>query len=202
MYNDTRGQQEEKESCLECGSTKLLEQMREQQFTYGTEGKEVLLTASMPVIKCEECGYECFDERGEAARHAAVCKHLGVYAPSEIRAIREATCLRRNEFCELTGFGSASLQRWESGAVVPNASSDRLISLLRYADNIERLRGRYSDGELIVKDSSGVVIASSSEIDDECPVQARTRNATKIFPRLAHKPRVIFQARSWALRAR
>ncbi len=96
----------------------------------------------MPVFTCEDCGYEYFDERGEAARQAAVCRRLGVQTPEEVRRTRECTGLSRAEFCELTGFGAASLQRWESGMVVPNASSDRLIFLLQFPDNVERLRKR------------------------------------------------------------
>src|SRR5260370_5461434 len=142
MYNDATTQNKSIETCLECGSSKLVEKICEQQFTYGTLDKAVTLTASMPVISCEACQFEFFDERGEAARHAAVCKHLGVQTPQEILAVREGSGFGRAEFCELTGFGSASLQRWESGMIIPNASSDRLIFLLRYTENIERLKNR------------------------------------------------------------
>ncbi len=142
MRQDKSEMRDGKELCMECGGARLIERVREQSFAYGPRGDQAMLTASMPVVTCEDCGYEYFDERGEAARHAAVCKHLGVQTPEEVRMTREQTGLSRAEFCELTGFGSASLQRWESGMVVPNASSDRLIFLLRCPDNVERLRKR------------------------------------------------------------
>ncbi len=142
MVQKTSRAHDSKELCVECGGARLVERMREQSFAYGPPGDQVVLAASMPVMVCEDCGYESFDERGEAARQAAVCRHLGVQTPEEVRRTRERAGLSRAEFCRLTGFGQASLQRWESGMVVPNASSDRLIFLLQCPDNVERLRNR------------------------------------------------------------
>ncbi len=135
-----------KEVCLDCGSSRLAEQIKEQKFPFGPPAAQTTLTAAIPVFTCQDCGYEFFDERGESARHEAVCRHLGVQTPDEIRAAREGVGLGRAEFCQIGGFGIASLQRWESGEVVPNASSDRLIYLLRYDENIDRLR-RYASKE-------------------------------------------------------
>jgi putative zinc finger/helix-turn-helix YgiT family protein len=142
MVQDTSRVHDSKELCIECGSARLVERQKEQSFAYGPPGDQVTLTASMPVMTCEDCGYESFDQRGDAARQAAVCRHLGVQTPDEVRRTREGAGLSRAEFCQLTGFGQASLQRWESGMVVPNASSDRLIFLLRCPDNVERLQKR------------------------------------------------------------
>jgi len=130
------------EVCLECGSSRLREELKEQEFPYGPPAARTILTASVPVFTCQDCGYEFFDERGESARHNAVCKHLGVQTPNEIRIIRESAGLGRVEFCKIGGFGIASLQRWETGEVIPNASSDRLIYLLQYEDNITRLSAK------------------------------------------------------------
>ena len=138
-----RGEQEKtKEVCLECGSSRLDEEVKEQKLPFGPPDARTMLTASMPVFTCLDCGYEFFDERGELARHEAVCRHLGVQTPEEIRTVREAAGLGRVGFCQIGGFGIASLQRWECGEVVPNASSDRLIYLLRFHDNIDRIRAK------------------------------------------------------------
>lgn len=199
MYQDTDNKQDWNQLCIECGSSNLVERTREQSFPYGPPGDQVILTASMPVIKCEDCGYEYFDERGESARHVAVCRHLGVQTPEEIRKVREGTCLSRVELCQLTGFGSASLQRWEAGAVVPNASSDRLIFLLRYADNVERLKRRSS------AISQGLLpcVAEGADplksINDPIP-GVRTRCAVKRFKRFESRPRIVLQAATWSLR--
>jgi putative zinc finger/helix-turn-helix YgiT family protein len=199
MYQDTSGTQDSKELCIECGGARLIEQKKEQSFAYGPPGDQVTLTALVPVFTCEDCGYEFFDERGEAARHDAVCRHCGVQTPAEVRKAREDTGLTRVEFCELTGFGSASLQRWECGMVVPNASSDRLVFLLRYADNVERLRRRataISQGVLPFLDASADPI---KRFDEGVP-EIRTRRAIKRFERLAHQPRIASQSATWNLR--
>ena len=155
----------------------------------------------MPVISCEDCQFEFFDERGEAARHAAVCKHLGVQTPDEIRKVREVSGLGRAEFCELTGFGSASLQRWESGIFIPNASSDRLIFLLRFAENIERLRNKTSSvREVTLADIAPSICHVESSSDNSLVV--RTRHATKRFHRLSSRSRVATEAANWNFKAR
>jgi len=176
-----------------------MEHMREQSFPYGPQGDQVTLTASMPVITCEDCGYEYFDERGESARHAAVCRHLGVQTPDEIRKVREETSLTRAEFCQATGFGSASLQRWEAGVVVPSASSDRLIFLLRFADNVERLKKRSS---ATLQGLLPYVAECADPLKSICAAmpEARTRCAVKRFKRFEDRPRIVSQAASWSLR--
>jgi putative zinc finger/helix-turn-helix YgiT family protein len=199
MQQETSGMHDSQELCIECGGARLIERVREQSFAYGPPGDQVMLTASMPVSICEDCGYESFDERGEAARHAAVCRHLGVQTPEEIRKVREGTGLTRAEFCELTGFGSASLQRWESGMVVPNASSDRMIFLLRHVENVERLRKRaiaISQGVLPFLIASADSVTSVSDGVHEI----HTRCGIKRFKRFADRPRIVVQAASWSLR--
>ena len=96
MYQDKGNKPELKQLCIECGGSNLIERTKEQSFPYGPPGDQVILTAAMPVITCENCGYEYFDERGESARHIAVCRHLGVQTPEEVRKVREGTCVTRD----------------------------------------------------------------------------------------------------------
>jgi putative zinc finger/helix-turn-helix YgiT family protein len=182
--------------CLECGSPKLKEELKEQSFPYGPASARTILTASFPVSTCQDCGYEFFDERGESARHAAVCRHLGVQTPNEIRDVRDAAGLSRAEFCKIGGFGIASLQRWESGEVVPNTSSDRLLYLLQYQENILRLRARVcasTDGT-----SEAPTSADSVHLVEQCDKGApnpwkqcvRTRQYS-VFPALEKRGELI-----------
>lgn len=159
MNQDIGAPIKSEEVCLECGSSRLKEDLKEQKFPYGPPTAQTILTASIPVFTCQDCGYEFFDERGESARHEAVCRHLGVQTPDEIRSVREAAGLGRAEFCKIGGFGIASLQRWETGEVIPNMSSDRLIYLLRHHENINRLRARDCAG---VDQASGVATPTQS----------------------------------------
>jgi|GEM_PF-5065571 len=201
MNQRINDQPEAIELCPDCGSAKVVESMKEQSFPYGADGNQVTLKASVPVFSCDDCGYEYFGEKGEEARHEAVCRYLGVQTPEEIRKTREAAGLSRTELCELAGFGSASLQRWETGAIIPNGSSDRLIFLLRFADNVERLKRRLaaiSQGVLgFVPTSVDPHVGS----DEEIPA-VHLRCGIKRFDRLAHQPRVMNQSASWSLRRR
>ena len=199
MYIDASNQQDPKHGCMECGGFNLVERIRNQEFTYGKPGQHVLLTASMPVFSCEDCGFEYFDERGEAARHDAICRHLGVHTPEEMRCGREESGLSRTELSDLSGAGIASIQRWESGAVVPNQSSDRLLYLLRFRSNIELLRSHLKlqaslEPEEIVSDDL------SSSIEPKS--RACSGHAMRSFPRLRNKGRSEIQASQWNLRSR
>ncbi len=198
MYQDEKTNHDVAQICIECGSAGVSEQIKEQRFAYGSEENQVLLTASMSVFTCAACGYEYFDERGETARHAAVCRHLGVHTPEEIRHIREGMRLTRADFCRLTGFGSASLQRWESGLLVPSFSNDKLIYLLRYPDNVERLMRRINHSEGAIPTVLGSAEPVVSAVDSVCEV--RTRSAVRQFNRFTNRTRVLNQANEWNLR--
>jgi len=200
MNNNPSFLQEERQTCPECGNRNLVERTRDQQFNYGARGNQVVLTASMPVFSCESCGYEYFDERGETARHAAVCKYLGVSTPDEIRTIREGTALTRAEFAELGGFGLASIQRWESGSVVPNASSDRLIYLLQYESNVQLLRQRHSLADAHCSENAELVCSGLTASEGSHSTCAGRRIRT--FQRLSNDSIVREQALHWKLRQR
>jgi putative zinc finger/helix-turn-helix YgiT family protein len=126
-------------TCDCCGSTDIEELLTDTSFEYGEEEKVVLHT-KVPVISCKECGMEYTDERAEKIRHEAVCKHLNLLAPSEIRQIRLIYSESMVSFCNHTGIGSATLTRWENGQVIQNRSSDSLLRLLRDEANYQRLK--------------------------------------------------------------
>ena len=48
--------------------------------------------------------------------------------------------MSRTDFAELTGFGEATLNRWERGAVIQNRANDRYLRLLESPDILDRLR--------------------------------------------------------------
>jgi putative zinc finger/helix-turn-helix YgiT family protein len=179
MNQDTAGLNSSNEVCLECGSSRLTETVEEQSFPYGPKGKQEMLVAQVPVFTCLDCGYQFFDERGEAARHEAVCRHEGVCSPEEIREIRESAGLTRAQICELAGFGPASLQRWETGAVVPNASSDRLIYLLQFSENRDRLREKNPESADQPVGLAASQIGGESEEGPSLAAQGAHRRRTK-----------------------
>jgi DNA-binding transcriptional regulator YiaG len=132
-------------ACPDCLSEFLQSHFVTHDFEYGLGEARTTLSATYPVLHCNKCSYEFADRRAEEARHEAVCRHLGVLTPSEIVAIREERGLTRAEFAELGGFGLASLQRWETGSQIQNASNDRLIFLLQFSANSQRLTRKLQD---------------------------------------------------------
>lgn len=126
--------------CFSCGATGLIRRIEHQQFTYGDGPEKVVLTAEVPVWSCVACEEEFTGEEAETARHFAVCEHLGVLTPYEIKQIREVNTLTQEEFASLSDIGIASIKRWESGASIQSRSFDKFLRLLRFPENVRRLR--------------------------------------------------------------
>lgn len=125
--------------CESCESENVTAELREFRFPYGSGGDAVELVVNVPVIECKDCHLKCMDESAEMIKHNAICRHLGVQTPAEIVSIRERYDLSRASFCELTGIGIATLQRWESGSVVQNVAMDRYLRLLKVRSNMREL---------------------------------------------------------------
>ncbi|NMO20683.1 type II toxin-antitoxin system MqsA family antitoxin [Pyxidicoccus fallax] len=140
--------------CIECGHNEFTVTTETQTFLYGDTGKEVELTAHVPVWSCTNCGFSYTDEAGEIIRHEAVCAHLGVLTPAQIKELRKRTKLSQADFAKLTGFGEASIKRWETGALVQNTSADRFMRLLLhfYPHSIQALQA--ASQNLTARDTS------------------------------------------------
>jgi len=134
-------------ACDLCGEHSAYLSYERQRFPYGAGPEQVLLETEVPVWTCRSCGEQLMGDEAEEARHEAVCRYLGRLTPKEIRKVRQQHGLSQEELAELTGYGSASIKRWESGALVQNQSADRFMRLLGYSDNVTRLRRMRSKGE-------------------------------------------------------
>lgn len=117
--------------CDSCGELALQQTHVVQSFPYRKENEEVQLTAEVPAWQCTNCGFEFTDGDAEELRHEAVCRYLGVLSPREIRELRSNYRLTQSEFAQLTGFGEASIKRWETGLNIQNKAADKLLRLLR-----------------------------------------------------------------------
>lgn len=63
--------------------------------------------------------------------HGAVCRHLGLLTPSEIKDIRTRRDMSQAAFAELTGLGEATIARWERGDVTQNRGNDRFLRMVQ-----------------------------------------------------------------------
>lgn len=128
-----------KARCDACGAIGVQTELMRDPFMYGSGVNAVELTADVRVHTCSACGDSYTDHEAEIAYDEAVCRHLGILTPAEIRAIREGYDLTRAEFADLTGFEKATLGRWERGEVTQNRSVDRYLRLLQDPEVIRRL---------------------------------------------------------------
>lgn len=130
---------QERRTCCACGNEHAQVAYETESFPYGIGENQVILTARVPVIACEECGSRLTDGSAEEIRHAAVCRHLGRLAPDAIRAIREGYGLSQHEWADRTGIGIASVKRWEAGNLIQNDAMDRYLRLLLNRENFAKV---------------------------------------------------------------
>lgn len=118
--------------CDECGH-QVTTTWRDHVFVYGSGEAAAELAVRLPVRRCDRCDFDYLDEAAERLKHEAVCRHLGMLTPQEIRGIRGRLGLSRAALAKLTGIGEASLSRWESGTKIQTPGYDRYLRLLCHA---------------------------------------------------------------------
>lgn len=124
-------------------------------FPYGRGESAVDVEVELPVRVCVVCGFEFLDEEGERLKHEAVCRHLGVLSPQEVRDIRRRHGMTRAAFAATTGLGEATLGRWETGAGIQSHANDRYLRLLAQSDGMSRLSSVLRAMETRTADKAG-----------------------------------------------
>ena len=133
-------------SCPLCGTHEVTTSWKRHMFDYGSGGSVAELSVDVPVRSCASCELEFLDEPAEGLKHEAVCRHLGVLSPAEIRRIREAHGMSRVSFAQVTRLGEASLNRWENGLNIQTHANDRYLRLLRHPGNMRELQALMEPG--------------------------------------------------------
>lgn len=127
-------------TCPLCGTVEISTILHQDSFKYGSGDSAVTLQVNLPVRRCASCDIEFIDDEGERIRHDAVCRHLGVLTPDEIRGIRKTHGMTRAAFAQVTGIGVATLNRWENGTVVQSLANDRYLRILSTPGTINTLK--------------------------------------------------------------
>lgn len=120
------------QTCDQCGHPETTI-WRDHTFVYGAGDAAAELAVRLPVRRCDHCDLDYLDDEGEGLKHEAVCRHLGVLTPKEIRGIRGHLGLSRSALAKLTGIGEASLSRWETGIKIQTPGYDRYLRLISRA---------------------------------------------------------------------
>ena len=112
--------------CFDCGgNTRRI--WGEHTFTYGLGVDAAELTVTLPIDVCPACGLESLDGEAETLKHEAVCAHLGVLSPKEIRGIRRMHGISRAAFSKMISIDEATLIRWEEGILIQSAANDHRL---------------------------------------------------------------------------
>ena len=127
-------------SCPLCGTDEVTTSWKRHVFDYGSGESVAELSVNVPVRSCASCELEFLDEPAEGLKHEAVCKHLGVLTPAEIRRIREDYGMSRVALAQVTGLGEASLNRWENGLNIQTHANDRYLRLLKHPGIMRELQ--------------------------------------------------------------
>lgn len=128
--------------CPACGQHRIRTNLVQDRFEYGIDDDRAELSAWVRIHHCMNCDLTFTGDDAEEARHEAVCRYLGLLTPREILEVRESYGLSQSDFAEISKIGKASLARWERGALLQNAANDNLVYLLKFKDNMRRLRSR------------------------------------------------------------
>lgn len=145
------------DACPMCGSRDVNTNEQRDEYVYGTGESAVALPIDLPVRQCASCHFEYLDHVAERLIHNAVCRHLGVLNPEEVRDIRKRHGMSRSAFARVTGLGEATIGRWEAGSVIQNRANDRYLRLLDRPETIEQLKS-------IIEESSQRSVTSIGRI--------------------------------------
>ena len=128
-------------TCVMCKSSNVETNQVENNFEYGS----ALLKATITVHSCADCSFEFTGEGSDDIMHEAVCHHLGLLTPREIRGVRGN--MSKTEFSHLTGIDEESIRKLERGFMLPNIVKDNFLYLLSLSENFEAIRRRRASSE-------------------------------------------------------
>ena len=131
-------------ACSLCGSSAIKTAFHPHRFHYGSGEKAAEISVEVPSRACRDCGFMFLDAEAEDLKHDAVCRHLGVLTPEEVKRIRMCYGMTRADFAEVSGLGVATLARWENGLLIQTIANDRYVRLISHAENMQRLRSMRS----------------------------------------------------------
>lgn len=128
--------------CPQCDGEEVVTRWIDDVMTWGSGDLESRIPVCVPVRTCPACDLQYIDQHGERLRHEAICRHLGVLSPADIRSIRRGYGMTRAAFAHVTGLGEATIGRWENGLVIQNHANDRYLRLLAMPHVMRALQRR------------------------------------------------------------
>src|SRR3954463_14332611 len=92
-------------SCPSCGKPGVISRSEGIKFPYGCGTEQKQLEAVVLIHTCADCDLEYLDDSAEEAKHNAVCDHLGILRPTDIRELRHRLGMSRLDLSQLSKLG-------------------------------------------------------------------------------------------------
>ena len=127
----TKQQQSSSPKCPICQNGGLVRAQVERAFEYGVGDMRVPTSAPISVLLCDSCGSQIDTPETGRQMEDAGRRAVGMMVGDDFRSFREGLSLSLREMSRMTGIGTATLSRWESGRLRPNRSLDLLMQILR-----------------------------------------------------------------------
>ncbi len=89
-----------------------------------------LVVRNLTWDQCSNCGEVFLDDEATQRIEAVRLQAMRRLSPAEIKRFRESLQRTQKEMAMLLGLGEKTYSRWESGAYIQNAASDRYLRLL------------------------------------------------------------------------
>jgi putative zinc finger/helix-turn-helix YgiT family protein len=124
----------------------------ETRFTDDATRERELKVRGVTRDECSNCGEVFLDDDATQKIESARLQAMGRLAPSDIKAFREKLERTQTGMAHLLGLGEKTYARWESGAYIQNAASDRYLRLLMASEAniaiLEQLAQQEDEGRI------------------------------------------------------
>jgi len=129
-------QEHSRMACGECRGSALTWSEVDAEVPYhDRSGDRRTAIARIPKGVCDDCGSSVYPYEALVLRHEAVCHCLGVLSPRQLIEGRKRLGMTQEQFAAHSGFGVASIRRWERGVRIQTVSSDRHLRALLEAEH-------------------------------------------------------------------
>lgn len=168
-------------SCPLCGIGDLKRINREYETRFVDEsGRERnLIVRGVEQDMCSECAEIFLDDDATQKIESARLNAMRRLSPAAIKAFREKLGKTQTEMATLLGLGEKTYARWESGAYIQNAASDRYLRLLMMNDSnieiLEQLATPDTEVEIEVPRAEALRIQFTALSDSDSLLDAASR---------------------------
>lgn len=117
-------------TCGNCAQKRVQPVVQDYSTQFKHDGKlHELVIHNLPIPTCENCGTKQFSLEQNDRITQALREKVGLLSPEEIRRQRTALNLNQEQLAECIGAAKESISRWETGALIQSASTDKLLRM-------------------------------------------------------------------------